>query len=329
MILNPPVMALSLAALLSAGSLGWAGIFSVQLLRHWDLASGARRQIELERRTYLVGTTLTLVMVLQGFALVLMVSTADRLAPLLIGAMCAFGTFNASAYGFWALYAKMALFFVGVVWLAINHADVQARDYPLTRRKYALLLLIMPLGLADAALSLAYFLDLKTDTLTSCCGTVFNPEKAGLGADAAALDPKTALILLFVSLGLTVGLGWLAGHRRAAAIGYGGVSATFFVVALAAVVSAVSIYIYENPHHHCPFCLLKREYNYIGFALYVPLFVGTACGLASAVLSVRPPRSLQTHLARFTGQLRAVSMGGFIVFGVLCAWVVFGSGLRI
>jgi hypothetical protein len=41
------------------------GVFSVRLLRHWDLASGARRQIELERRTYLVSTTLTLV---HGFA---------------------------------------------------------------------------------------------------------------------------------------------------------------------------------------------------------------------------------------------------------------------
>jgi hypothetical protein len=119
----------------------------VQLLRHWNLASGARRQIELERRTYLIATTLTLVMALQGFALLLMVFNADAMAPLLIGAMCAFGTFNASVFGFPALFAKMALFFAAIVWLAMNHADVQARDYPLTRRKYALLLLIAPLGL--------------------------------------------------------------------------------------------------------------------------------------------------------------------------------------
>ncbi|MBP9148967.1 MAG: hypothetical protein KBG00_09325 [Rhodoferax sp.] len=329
MILHPPVMALSLAALLSAGTLSWAGIFSVQLLRHWNLASGARRQIELERRTYLIATTLTLVLALQGFALLLMVFNADAMAPLLIGAMCAFGTFNASVFGFPALFAKMALFFAAIVWLAMNHADVQARDYPLTRRKYALLLLIAPLGLLDAALSLAYFADLKTDTLTSCCGTVFNPEKAGLGGEAAALDPRTALFLLAGSLGLTTVLGWLADRRPAMAVAYGAVSTVFFGVALAAVVSAVSIYIYENPHHHCPFCLLKREYNYIGFALYAPLFVGAACGLASGVLSLRPPPSLQTRLANLTRQLRRVSMVGFLVFGGLCAWAVVSSGLRI
>ncbi len=329
MILHPPVMALSLAAVLSAASLAWAGLFSVQLLRHWDLASGARRQIELERRTYLVATSLTLVMILQGFALLLMVFNADSMAAMLIGAMCAFGAFNASAYGFPALYAKVALFFAAIVWLAMNHADVQARDYPLTRRKYALLLLIMPLGLADAGLSLAYFADLKTDALTSCCGTVFNPEKAGLGGDAAALDSGAALTLLFVSLGLSAGLGWLADRRPGVAVAYGAVSAAFFVVAMLAVVSAVSIYIYENPHHHCPFCLLKREYNYIGFSLYVPLFIGTACGLASGVLSLRQPPSLQAHLARFTRQLRRVSLGSFLIFGALCALLVAGSGLRV
>jgi hypothetical protein len=231
-------------------------------------------------------------------------------------------------YGFPALFAKIALFFAAIVWLAMNHVDVQARDYPLTRRKYALLLLIAPLGLVDAGLSLAYFSDLKTDTLTSCCGTVFNPEKAGLGGDAAALDPQTALILLYISLGVTTLLGWLADRWRALAVAYGVVSTAFFAVALVAVVSAVSIYIYENPHHHCPFCLLKREYNYVGFALYAPLFAGAACGMASGVLSLRPPTSLQTRLANFNRQLRRMSMVGFVVFGGLCALVVVMSGLH-
>ena len=100
-------------------------------------------------------------------------------------------------------------------------------------------------------------------------------------------------------------------------------------MALVAVVSAVSIYIYENPHHHCPFCLLKREYNYIGFALYVPLFLGTACGLASGALSIRPPHSMQSGLKRFTRQLRRVSMWGVLIFGMRCGLAVAGSGLRI
>ncbi len=330
MILHPPVMALLLTALLGAAALTWAGVFSVTLLRHWDLASGARRQIELERRTHLVATVLMGVALAQGFALLLMVFNADRTAPLLVGAMCAFGSFNASVYGFPALYAKVALFFGALVWLALHHADLLAEDYPLTRRKYALVLgLLLPLALADAALSLAYFSDLRADTLTSCCGTAFNPEHDDLGGDAAALPPPAALALLGVAGAIALALGLGARTRPRLALAYGVFSAVFFGVALLAVVSAVSIYVYEHPHHHCPFCLLKREYGYFGFALYAPLFLGTGCGLASGALSLRLPPSLRARCPVPGARLRSVSMAGFAVFGLLCAWAVWRSALRL
>ncbi|MBP6766043.1 MAG: hypothetical protein KA141_13645 [Rubrivivax sp.] len=329
MMLHPPVLALLLTALLGAATLSWAAVFALRLLRHWDLASGARRQLDLERGTYLVATLLTGVMLAQGAALLLMVFNADRTAPLLVGAMCAYGSFNASVFGFPALYAKMALFFAAVLWLALHHADVWAPDYPLTRRKYALLLWLLPLALADAALSSAYFLDLQPDTLTSCCGTGFSPEREGLGSEAAAMDPKAALVLLAVALATSLLLGVLADSRRRLAVAYAGVSVAFFAIALLAVVAAVSIYVYEHPHHHCPFCLLKREYGYFGFLLYAPLFAGTACGMASGALSWRLPASLQAHGSRLAQRLRRWSMAGFVLFGLLAAGAVWRSALTL
>jgi len=243
--------------------------------------------------------------------------------------MCAYGSFNASVYGFAALYAKMALFFAAVVWLALHHADLWAPDYPLTRRKYGLLLCMLPLALADAALSSAYFMDLQPDTLTSCCGTGFSPEREGLGSEAAAMDPHQALVMLAVALAASLLLGWLADGRRRLAVAYGLVSAAFFAVALAAVVAAVSIYVYEHPHHHCPFCLLKREYGYFGFLLYTPLFAGTACGMASGALSWRLPASLQSHGSQVAQRLRRWSMSGFVLFGWLAAGAVWRSALTL
>jgi hypothetical protein len=207
MMLHAPVLALLLTAWLGAATLLWAAGFAITLLRHWDLASGARRQIELERRTHLVATLLTLVMLAQAVALPLMVFNADRTAPLLVGAMCAFGSFNASVYGFPALYAKLALFFGAVVWLAMHHADLRSTDYALTRRKYGLLLVLLPLALADAGLAAAYFADLKADTLTSCCGSAFNPERTGVAAEAASLDPQRALGLLTAALAASLLVG--------------------------------------------------------------------------------------------------------------------------
>ena len=48
--------------------------------------------------------------------------------------------------------------------------------------------------------------------------------------------------------------------------------------------SFLSLYIYEHPHHHCPFCILKPEYHYLGYALYVPLFAATAAGLGGGAV---------------------------------------------
>lgn len=329
MILHAPVMALLLVAALGALALAWAGAFGLGLLRHWDPASGSRRQLDLERRGELVGTVVALVAGVQGLALVLMVFNADRSAPLLVGAMCAYGVFNASAWGFPALGVKMALFFAATVWLALHRTDLLAGDWPLTRRKAALLLPLAALALADAALSLAFHLDLQPHRLTSCCGSAFRPEQHGLGAEAAALDPHAMLAVLAVSLVATLAWAALAGRHRVAAAGYALASVGFLGIALAAVVAAVSLYVYEHPHHHCPFCLLKREYGYVGFALYVPLFGGAAAGLASGVLSLRPPPSLRALLVQRLRRLRLASATGFALFGLLCAGLVWRSGLRL
>ncbi len=329
MLMHPPVLVLLLIALLSALSVGAAGGFGVGLLRDWNPALATPRQIALERRTQLVATVLAQILVLQGMALLLMVYNADRTAPLLVGAMCAFGSFNASVYGFPALFAKLGLFFAAGVWLAMHRADLLARDYPLTRRKYALLLALVPLAWADAGLTLAYFIDLQPDTLTSCCGSSFRPERPTLASEASSVEPAVALWWLYGSLPVVLGWGLLARRRAWLAQGYGLLSAGFLAVGLLGVVAAISPYVYESPHHHCPFCILKREYAYFGFALYIPLFAGASAGLASGVLSLRPPASLQSLMPARTAQLRAWSMAGFALFSLLGALAVWQSGLRL
>ena len=107
------------------------------------------------------------------------------------------------------------------------------------------------------------------------------------------------------------------------------VAVMVLAVGLLGVVAAISPYVYESPHHHCPFCILKREYAYFGFALYIPLFAGASAGLASGVLSLRPPASLQSMMPARTAQLRAWSMAGFALFSLLGALAVWQSGLRL
>jgi hypothetical protein len=210
------------------------------------------------------------------------------MSGMFVGAMCAVGTLNVNAFGFPALNAKIAVFFLAAMWLAINHIDSRARDYPLVRTKYALLLLLAPLLAASAWIELQYFLGLKADVITSCCGSLFSEGSPTLAAEASSLAPVPAMWLFYGSLGAAIALaawhGIGGGRSRIAGYALAAASALAFVATIAGILSFVSLYIYEHPHHHCPFCILKPEYGYQGYWLYLPLFVGSAAGLAAGAV---------------------------------------------
>ncbi len=330
MIFHTPIMAMLLASFLSVLIFSWAAWFSVQVLRHWDISSGHARQLVLERRTYLVSTALVFVMTMELASLLLFVFNADKMAVMFVGAMCAVGTLNVNDYGFPALVLKITVFFGAATWLIINHADGKGRDYPLTRFKYGFLLLLTPVVIAAAATQLAYFLNLDADVMTSCCSQLFTPETRGLEARLSSADPEFALYLLFGALILLGALAGLAWARQKGYALYALASIVFFVISIIAIVSVISSYIYEQPHHHCPFCILKPEYDYIGYWLYLPLFGATAFGLAAGLLALRPtPASLERQLPAILRRNVAISAGLFILFAAIALIAIGKSHLSL
>ena len=56
------------------------------------------------------------------------------------------------------------------------------------------------------------------------------------------------------------------------------------LLALMAVTTVFSSYIYAMPFHKCPFCILKREYHFIGYLLYATLLGGAVAGIGAGML---------------------------------------------
>jgi hypothetical protein len=52
-----------------------------------------------------------------------------------------------------------------------------------------------------------------------------------------------------------------------------------FIISVLSLISFISLYFYELPTHHCPFCILQREYGYIGYLLYITLLGGSVLGM--------------------------------------------------
>ncbi|MDD3528674.1 MAG: hypothetical protein PHS77_02250 [Gallionellaceae bacterium] len=328
MLFQPAIIALLLASGTGLALLAAAAPFAWELIRRWDIASGSERQLRLERRTYLMSTLLTLVFASQLLALLLFVFNADRMAVMFVGAMCAVGALNVDPFGFPALASQIAVFFLAAIWLVINHVDSRASDYPLVRVKYALLLAILPVVALTFTLQLEYFLNLRADVITSCCGSLFSSEARSLGGDAAALPARPAMVLFYGTLAAAVATALVHVRSGRAAWLVAGSAAAAFVAALAGIVSFVSLYVYEHPHHHCPFCILKPDYDYQGYWLYLPLFTAAAAGLAVGAL--RPFAgipSLAGILPAISRRLAWFAAGGFTACAAVATFMVLRSRL--
>jgi hypothetical protein len=329
MFFQPAIIALIIAALASSAMLLASLPFAVRVLRHWDLSSGSEAQLAMERRTYLVATLVKLVLVFEVAGVLLFIFNADRMASLFTGAMCAVGTLNVDRYGFPALYLKITTFFLASGWLALNFIDNRGYDYPLARIKYGALLVVAPVVTLAAGIQLAYFSGLRADVITSCCSTLFSGGGITVTTNSlATLSHTVSLSALAGGITLTLGAGAVHAQTGRGATVYGVVALGTLAVALAAVVSTISVYVYELPHHHCPFCLLKNEYGHIGYLLYVPLFGAAAFGVATSLAGwARRYPSLADVAPTIARRFTFVSMAGFAVFGTVSLWLVQRSNL--
>lgn len=329
MILNPTVIANLLASYISSGMLVYAAYYGAQILKHWNIESGDELQLVLERKTYLISTVLSFVFGLQLLSLFLYIFTADALCPLFVGAMCAAGTLNVNGFGYPTLELKILNFILAGLWLVLNHADNQGYDYPLIKKKYLLLVVITPFIVLETILESFYFLGMQADVITSCCGSLFSSEKAGgLGSEIASLPAKPMLWTFYGAMAVTLACGVFFYIKRKGGYLYAGLSLLMFIISLLAIVSAISLYIYELPTHHCPFCIIMQDYHYIGYLLYVLLFGGVVTGIGSGLLlPFRDVASLKQVLDSFIGKLILASVVFFTLFTVLVSYEIASSSL--
>lgn len=329
LLLHPGVIANLLASLIISTMVLYSAYYGVQILRNWDIESGSELQLVLERKTYLVSTILSYVFALQLLSLFMYVFTADNLHPLFVGAMCAAGTLNLNAFGYPTLLLKMANFILAGLWLILNHADNQGYDYPLIKKKYALLALIAPLILIETVLEFAYFLDLRADVITSCCGSMFSADQGdGLGSDMAALPPGPTMAFFYGAVVLTLISGIYFYWRGKGGYWYAFASVALFIASIVSIISFISLYIYELPTHHCPFCIVMYEYDYIGYLLYVALFIAVVAGAGIATLiPLRGIDSLRDVIPGLTRKLTLTSLVLFFGFASVVTYRIAVSNL--
>ena len=318
MIFHPPIMALFAGSIFVVLMIVYSASYAVQIVRKWDLASGSELQLTLERKTYLISTLLAYAFGFELLAFFLYIFTADQLHSFFVGAMCAAGSLYANPYGYPTLIVKLVSFLLVGIWLILNYVDNRAYDYPLIRKKYSLLLLLVPLVLMETVLQANYFIRLEPNIITSCCGTLFSIDTYALPVEMSALPTIAAKIGLYTIIFLTVGSGIFYFVKGKGGYLFSGITALALLMSVLSVLSFISSYIYELPTHHCPFCMLQKEYGYIGYLVYTTLLGGAVTGLSVGVLMpFRHIESLRETLPSVQRKLALTASTLFLVFAAI------------
>jgi len=330
MILHPAILSVLAGSILIGVMVLYAALYGVRILWQWDIKSGSERQLLLERRTYFVATIVNYFLVIQIASLFLLIYTADAIHTLFAGTMCAVGTFDVNRFGFPAVLIKLVTSILAGLWLILNHADNKGSDYPLIRIKYGLLIFIAPCIVAENIVLWNFFSGLHPDIITSCCGSLFSPGGKSVTSEIAGAPVIPALTVFFSALALTLGSGVVFILRSAGGILFSIASFSTGAISVGAIISALSVYIYELPSHHCPFCILQPEYHCIGYLLYGAILVGSICGAGVGILMpFRKTPSIKNTLPAFQSRLAMVSCAAFFVLAVTAIMAIVNSSYHL
>jgi hypothetical protein len=327
MIFHPAIIALYVASLLISFMVLYGSSYGMQILRKWDIQSGSEGQLVLERKTYLISTLLTYLFGFELLSFFLYIFTVDHLHTFFVGAMCAAGSLYVNGYGYPTLILKVINFLLAGLWLILNYTDNRAYDYPLIKKKYLFLVILTPLILAEAVLQTNYFLRLTPNIITSCCGSLFSGEGSGLTSEISSfpsIPTKVAFSLSMTGTGISGIYYYLKGKG-----GYlfCAASAITFFVSIVSLISFICLYFYELPTHHCPFCILQKEYGYIGYPLYMTLLGGAISGMGVGLLMpFRNIGSLSEIIPPIQRRLTLVSLILFFVFVAIATGKMLFSG---
>jgi hypothetical protein len=195
--------------------------------------------------------------------------------------------------------------------------------------KYLLLLVITPLILTETIVQANYFLRLNPEVITSCCGSLFTADTKGVASEIISWPHQVMEILFYAAMIGALALG--AVFYRTGTMGYWFSGAIFltFLISIAAFISFISIYFYELPTHHCPFCVLQKEYGYIGYLLYLLLLAGGLAGMGVGLLApFRQIPSLKATLPAIQKHLALASIICYLLFTAIATYQIIFSNLK-
>jgi hypothetical protein len=158
--------------------------------------------------------------------------------------------------------------------------DLKEKTYPYTKQKFAFYIFIFILIILETTLDILYLSNISTKEPVMCCSVIF-----GSNAVGNKIPFNLSIFMLVGLFYLTFLLTIFSNIQKQKFINF--IINTFFLyISYYAMTYFFSTYIYQLPTHQCPFCMLQKEYFFIGYFIWTSLFLGTFFGIASFVVPI-------------------------------------------
>ncbi len=249
------------------------------ILKDWDFHATSTKQYRLEKISYLVILIITISLYIKIILVPYFAYSIDELSNIVPGAMCAAGIINANEYGSPLLFLKFFILWMIGVWLIINHEDIKAKNYPYIKKKFYFFLFIFSLIVLEFSTEILYFSNISTQKPVSCCSVIFG--LSGNNGIPFGLSISLLVTLFYLIFILNIILA-LQKSRTLLAIS----SLFFLYIAYYALINFFGTYIYQLPTHICPFCMLQKEYFFVGYFLWGSLFLGIFFSISNFTLKL-------------------------------------------
>lgn len=294
-----------------------AGIYLAMLLyKGWDFSKSSAYQYALEDRSFLLSTIGWVLAVFEVVLLLYSVYLIESLSAVIRGAMCGVGVLASGGFGWALLGSKIASFFLLGCFVYLDYVDRKRVDFPFSKQKFMLFALTGGAVVIESVFAIFFLLSINPAAIVSCCGTVFSSSEEGVGV--SIYDHGMVALLMAGAL-----LGQSTALLRGGKVLYL-VTPIFFSISLFGIIYLISPYIYELPTHNCPFCLLQKEYFFIGYLLYGLLFSGA---LFSLLIGIGGSVGEGVKKYRFAALLLLWGFGALCVCFVLGYYIQNGAWL--
>lgn len=274
MIFSPEVLTLLILNILFLIFSCIAFILSVRIVLKWDINSTTSLQYNLEKQSFLASTIIKYILYVKIILFLFFIFTLDKISNVLSGAMCAAGVIDATSYGIYLILFKLINIYLFGFWIVLHKEDSKTKDLRYTPLKFGFFLFIFFLLFSEIAIETTMFSSIDVNKLVSCCGTLYSSSSKSYLSSLFLIN-QSYIIGSFYGCFFSLILFYFLKNSYFYAI----FNLLFLILSLFSLVSFFGTYIYELPTHHCPFCILQKEYSYIGYFLYTLLFLGTFFGL--------------------------------------------------